>query len=124
TLRLDLAQYRELEAFAQFGSDLDKSTQDQLNRGVRLVELLKQPQYEPMSMAKQVTAIYAGTRGFVDKYPGEKVGEYEQQMLEFIEQKHSYIFDELTEKDEIDDGLDEKMKKALSEFDEVFQATL
>ncbi|MGD8254037.1 MAG: F0F1 ATP synthase subunit alpha [Syntrophobacterales bacterium] len=124
TLRLDLAQYRELEAFAQFGSDLDKSTQDQLNRGVRLVELLKQSQYEPMSMAKQVTAIYAGTRGFVDKYPGEKVGEYEQQMLEFIEQKHSYIFDELTEKDEIDDGLDEKMKKALSEFDEVFQATL
>jgi F-type H+-transporting ATPase subunit alpha len=124
TLRLDLAQYRELEAFAQFGSDLDKSTQNQLNRGVRLVELLKQPQYEPMSMAKQVTAIYAGTRGFVDKYPGEKVGAYEQQMLEFIEQKHSYIFDELTEKDEIGEELDEKMNKALTEFDEIFQATL
>ena len=124
TLRLDLAQYRELEAFAQFGSDLDKSTQNQLNRGVRLVELLKQPQYAPMSMAKQVTSIYAGTRGFVDKYPGEKVGAYEQQMLEFIEQKHSYIFDELTEKNEIGDDLDEKMKKALTEFDEIFQATL
>ena len=124
TLRLDLAQYRELEAFAQFGSDLDKSTQNQLNRGVRLVELLKQPQYAPMSMAKQVTSIYAGTRGFVDKYPGEKVGTYEQQMLEFIEQKHAYIFDELTEKNEIGDDLDEKMKKALTEFDEIFQATL
>jgi F-type H+-transporting ATPase subunit alpha len=124
TLRLDLAQYRELEAFAQFGSDLDKSTQNQLNRGVRLVELLKQPQYAPMSMAQQVTSIYAGTRGFVDKYPGEQVGTYEQQMLEFIEQKHSYIFDELTEKNEIGDDLDEKMKKALTEFDEIFQATL
>ena len=124
TLRLDLAQYRELEAFAQFGSDLDQATQDQLNRGVRLVELLKQPQYEPMSMAKQVTALYAGTRGFLDKYPVEKAGAYEQQMLEFIEQKHSYIFDELTEKDEIGDELDEKMNKALTEFDEIFQATL
>jgi F-type H+-transporting ATPase subunit alpha len=124
TLRLDLAQYRELEAFAQFGSDLDKSTQQQLNRGVRLVELLKQPQYDPMSMAKQVTAIFAGTKGFVDKYPVEKVGEYEQQLLEFIEQKHAYIFDELTEKDEISDELDEKMRKALTEFDEIFQAAL
>ncbi len=124
TLRLDLAQYRELEAFAQFGSDLDKATQNQLNRGVRMVELLKQSQYEPMSMAKQVTAIYAGTRGFLDKYPVEKTGAYEQQMLEFIEQKHSYIFDELTDKDEIGDELDEKMKKALTEFDEIFQAAL
>jgi F-type H+-transporting ATPase subunit alpha len=124
TLRLDLAQYRELEAFAQFGSDLDKATQNQLNRGVRLVELLKQSQYEPMSMAKQVAAIYAGTRGFLDKYPVEKTGAYEQQMLEFIEQKHSYIFDELTDKDEIGDELDEKMKKALTEFDEIFQAAL
>ncbi len=124
TLRLDLAQYRELEAFAQFGSDLDKATQNQLNRGVRMVELLKQSQYEPMSMAKQVAAIYAGTRGFLDKYPVEKTGAYEQQMLEFIEQKHSYIFDELTDKDEIGDELDEKMKKALTEFDEIFQAAL
>ena len=124
TLRLDLAQYRELEAFAKFGSDLDKSTQDQLNRGVRLVELLKQPQYEPMSMAQQVTAIYAGTRGFLDKYPPEKAGEYEKQMLEFIEQKHSNIFEELTEKDEIGDDLDQKLTKALTEFDEIFQAAV
>jgi F-type H+-transporting ATPase subunit alpha len=124
TLRLDLAQYRELEAFAQFGSDLDKSTQDQLNRGMRLVELLKQPQYAPMSMAQQVMALYAGTRGFLDKYPAEKVGEYERQMLEFIEQKHPDVFNDLTEKNEINDELDEKMNKALTEFDEVFQAAL
>jgi F-type H+-transporting ATPase subunit alpha len=123
-LRLDLAQYRELEAFAKFGSDLDKSTQQQLNRGMRLVELLKQPQYVPMSMAQQVTAIYAGTRGFLDKYPVEKLETYEPQMLEFIEQKHSYIFEELEEKKEITDELDEKMKKALTEFDEIFQAAV
>jgi F-type H+-transporting ATPase subunit alpha len=123
-LRLDLAQYRELEAFAKFGSDLDKSTQDQLNRGMRLVEILKQAQYEPMSMAQQVTAIYAGTRGFLDKYPPEKAGEYEQQMLEFVAQKHPEIFEELSAKDEISDELDEKMTKALTEFDEIFQAAV
>jgi F-type H+-transporting ATPase subunit alpha len=123
-LRLDLAQYRELEAFAKFGSDLDKSTQQQLNRGIRLVELLKQPQYAPMSMAKQVTAIYAGTRGFLDKYPVDKLAKYEPQMLEFIEQKHSYIFEELEEKKEISDELNEKMRKALTEFDEIFQAAV
>ena len=123
-LRLDLAQFRELEAFAKFGSDLDKSTQQQLNRGMRLVELLKQPQYVPMSMAKQVTSIYAGTRGFLDKYPVEKLAAYEPQMLEFIEQKHPEIFAELEEKKEIGDELDGKMKKALSEFDEIFQAAV
>jgi F-type H+-transporting ATPase subunit alpha len=123
-LRLDLAQFRELEAFAKFGSDLDKSTQQQLNRGMRLVELLKQPQYVPMSMAKQVTSIYAGTRGFLDKYPVEKLAAYEPQMLEFIEQKHAYIFEELEEKKEIGDELQEKMNKALSEFDEIFQAAV
>jgi len=123
-LRLDLAQYRELEAFAKFGSDLDKSTQQQLNRGMRLVELLKQPQYAPMSMAQQVTAIYAGTRGFLDKYPAEKVGVYEKQLLEFIEQKHPEVFAELTDKNEIGDELNEKMSKALAEFDEIFQAAV
>ena len=123
-LRLDLAQYRELEAFAKFGSDLDKSTQQQLNRGMRLVELLKQPQYAPMSMAKQVTAIYAGTRGFLDKYPVDKLAEYEPRMLEFIEQKHSYIFEELQEKNEISEELDGKIKKALTEFDEIFKAAV
>jgi len=121
-LRMDLAQYRELEAFAKFGSDLDKSTQAQLNRGIRLVELLKQPQYQPMPVEKQVTAIYAGTRGFLDKYPVDKVMSYEQKMLEFVGQKYPEIFQEIREKKLIGDELDAKMKKALTEFDTVFQA--
>jgi F-type H+-transporting ATPase subunit alpha len=121
-LRLDLAQYREMAAFAQFGSDLDKSTQAQLNRGIRLVELLKQPQYQPMPVEKQVTSIYAGTRGFLDKYPVDKVMSYEQKMLEFVGQKYPEIFQEIREKKLISDDLDAKIKKALTEFDTVFQA--
>lgn len=120
-LRLDLAQYRELEAFAKFGSDLDKSTQAQLNRGMRLVELLKQPQYQPMDVERQVMAIFSGTRGYLDKYPVEKVLEYETRMLEFIEQKHPDILEEIRTKKEISDELNEKMTKALDEFDEVFK---
>lgn len=121
-LRLDLAQYRELEAFAKFGSDLDKATQDQLNRGMRLVELLKQPQYQPMPAEKEVMSLYSGTRGFLDRIPVEKVGEYEVQMLAFIERKYPEILEEIKEKKAISDALDEKMKKALEEFAEVFQA--
>jgi F-type H+-transporting ATPase subunit alpha len=121
-LRLDLAQYRELEAFAQFGSDLDKATQQQLNRGVRMVEILKQPQYQPLSMVKQVTILYAGTRGFLDKHPVESLGEYEKQLYEFMESKYQSIWDELEQKKEFDDDLDAKMKAALQEFDGLFQA--
>lgn len=120
-LRLELAQYRELEAFAKFGSDLDKSTLAQLNRGMRLVELLKQPQYQPMSAEKEVTALYAGTRGFLDSIPVEQVGAYETQMVAFVERKYPEIFAELKEKQAIGDDLDAKMKKALEEFAEVFQ---
>ncbi|GKT10508.1 F0F1 ATP synthase subunit alpha [Desulforhabdus sp. TSK] len=120
-LRLELAQYRELEAFAKFGSDLDKSTLAQLNRGMRLVELLKQPQYQPMSAEKEVTALYAGTRGFLDNIPVEQVGAYETQMIAFVERKYPEIFAELKEKQAIGDDLDAKMKKALEEFAEVFQ---
>ncbi len=121
-LRLELAQYRELEAFAKFGSDLDKSTQAQLNRGMRLVELLKQPQYVPMSGEKEVMSLYSGTRGFLDSIPVEKVGQYEQQMLDFIERKHPDILAEIKEKNIISDSLDEKMAAALKEFAGVFQA--
>jgi len=119
-LRLDLAQYRELEAFAKFGSDLDKSTQAQLNRGVRLVELLKQPQYQPMSAENEVMSLYAATRGHADTVPVERVGEYETQMLAFIERKYPEILTEIKEEQIIGDSLDEKMKKALQEFAEVF----
>ncbi len=122
SLRMDMAQFRELEAFAQFGSDLDVATQAALERGRRLVEILKQPQYQPMPMEKQVMIIYAGINGFADKYPAEAVAEYEIQLFEFIEGKYAEIFSELAEKKEISDDLDEKMKKALTEFDDVFQA--
>ncbi len=121
TLRLDLAQYRELEAFAQFGSDLDKATQQQLKRGARLVEILKQPQYQPLNMAKQVTILYAGTRGYLDKYELSMLAEYEQQLYDFIESKHPDLWSELDEKKEIDDALDAKFKSVLEAFDGVFQ---
>jgi F-type H+-transporting ATPase subunit alpha len=122
TLKLDLAQYRELAAFAQFGSDLDKSTQAQLDRGVRLVELLKQPQFQPMSLSKQITVLFAGTRGFIDKYEVEKVHIYEQQLLSFVESKHPAIMKEIEEKKVISPELEKKMKEVLTEFDSVFVA--
>jgi F-type H+-transporting ATPase subunit alpha len=121
-LRLELAQYRELEAFAKFGSDLDKSTQAQLNRGMRLVELLKQPQYQPMPAEKEVMSLYSGTRGYLDSIPVDKVLQYEQQMLAFVERKHPEILAEIKEKNIIGDSLDEKMAAALNEFAGVFQA--
>ncbi len=121
-LRLDLAQYRELEAFAKFGSDLDKATQQQLNRGMRLVELLKQPQYVPMSGEREVMSLYSGTRGYLDNVPVERVSEYETQMLAFVERKYPEILAEIKEKKVISDELDGKMKAALEEFAGIFQA--
>ena len=122
TLKLDLAQYRELAAFAQFGSDLDKSTQAQLDRGVRLVELLKQPQFMPMSLSQEVVILFAGTRGFIDKYEIEKVRVYEQQLLSFVESKYPDIMKEIEEKKVISPELEKKMKDMLTEFDSVFVA--
>jgi F-type H+-transporting ATPase subunit alpha len=121
TLRLQLAQYRELEAFAQFGSDLDKSTQQQLNRGRRMVEILKQPQYQPLPMHKQVTILFAASNGFLDKHPVESLADYEKQLYDFFESRHEEIFNELEEKKIFDDDLTAKMKKALEEFDDIFQ---
>jgi F-type H+-transporting ATPase subunit alpha len=121
TLRLDLAQFRELEAFAQFGSDLDKSTLAQLNRGQRLVELLKQPQYKPMPAEKEVLSLFAGTRGFLDKYPISAVQTYENRMFEFVEGKYPEILKELKQANDISPDLDAKIKKALTEFEQVFQ---
>jgi len=121
-LRLELAQYRELEAFAKFGSDLDKATLAQINRGMRLVELLKQPQYQPMPAEKQILSLYAGTRGFLDPIPVEKITEYEKQMQEFMEAKHSDILQEIKEKKQLTPELDEKIKQALEEFAQIFQA--
>jgi F-type H+/Na+-transporting ATPase subunit alpha len=121
SLRLDMAQYRELEAFAQFGSDLDKSTQRQINRGRRLVEILKQPQYVPMPAEKQVMILFAGTFGYLDEVPVDSVSEYEKQMLEFVGTKHPEILKEIKEKGIISDDLEGKMKKALDQFKGMFQ---
>ena len=124
SLRLDLAQYRELEAFAAFGSDLDKATQAQLTRGARLVEILKQPQYQPLPMEKQVSILYAGTRGFLDKYPLDVLAKYEAGLYTFIEERHPQIFTELAEKKEISDDLDKTMAEALKAYDEEFKDTI
>jgi len=124
SLRLDLAQFRELEAFAQFGSDLDKATLAQLTRGTRLVEILKQPQYQPLGIEKQVTILYAGTKGFLDKYPVDVLGKYEAGLYPFIESKYPQVFTEIAEKKVISDDLDKTMAKALSEYDEEFKDTI
>jgi len=121
SLRLDMAQFRELEAFSQFGSDLDKSTQRQLNRGRRLLEVLKQPQYQPMSAEKQIMILAAGTYGYLDEWPVDAVSAYEKQMIEFMEAKHGDILSEVKEKGQISDDLEAKIKKALDEFKTIFQ---
>jgi F-type H+-transporting ATPase subunit alpha len=121
SLRLDLAQYRELAAFAQFGSELDKSTQQQLNRGIRLVEILKQPQYQPLPLEKQVSILYAGTRGFLDKYPVDVIASYESQLHSFMESKYADVLADIKEKKEFTPDLDAKMKAILEDFDAIFQ---
>jgi F-type H+-transporting ATPase subunit alpha len=123
SLRLDLAQYRELAAFAQFGSDLDKATQQQLTRGERLVEILKQPQYKPLPMEKQVAILYAGTKGHLDAIPIDMLAEYEEQLYSHIEQNVPAVFDSLKEKEAIDDELEELMKNTLTAFGDSFKAS-
>ncbi len=123
TLRLDLAQYRELAAFAAFGSDLDAATQAQLTRGERLVEILKQPQYQPLPMEKQVTILYAGTKGYLDKLPVDTLAAYESELYSYIESNDPSIFSDLKEKQEFTDEIKEKMNKALTSFGETFKAT-
>ncbi|HEY6366093.1 MAG TPA: F0F1 ATP synthase subunit alpha [Candidatus Binatia bacterium] len=122
TLRLELAQYREMAAFAQFGSDLDQATQRQLNRGSRLVELLKQGQYEPLPVEKQILIVYAGTNGFVDELPLTVLKKYEQELYSFIESKHPDIYDDILKKRELDSDLRAKLNKALEEFKAIFKA--
>jgi F-type H+-transporting ATPase subunit alpha len=120
SLRLDLAQYREMAAFAQFGSDLDKATQAQLAKGERLVEILKQGQYQPLPVARQVVVIYAGVNGFLDSYPVSVLQRYEQELYKFIEDKHPDILKEIDKKKELDEALDQKINKALEAFKGVF----
>ena len=98
TLRLDLAQYRAMAAFAQFASDLDKATQQQLHRGQRLVEILKQGQYVPMPVEEQVTIIFAATNGYVDKYPVSQCLRYQEELLAFVKAKHAKVLELLRTK--------------------------
>jgi F-type H+-transporting ATPase subunit alpha len=123
SLRLDLAQFRELAAFAQFGSDLDKQTQAQLNRGRRLVEILKQPQYQPVPVEKQVVIIYAATKGFLDNVELEQVRRYEEDLHRFLETRHPDVLSGIAEKKILDDDLKAKIEAALKEFSQQFTGT-
>jgi F-type H+/Na+-transporting ATPase subunit alpha len=123
TLRLDLAQYRELAAFAAFGSDLDAATQAQLTRGERLVEILKQPQYNPLPMEKQVTILFAGTNGYLDKLPVNTLANYETELYSYIESNEPSIFTDLKEQKIFTDEIKAKLNKALTSFGTTFKAT-
>ncbi|EFP5402617.1 F0F1 ATP synthase subunit alpha [Campylobacter coli] len=116
TLRLDLAQYRELQAFAQFASDLDEASRKQLERGQRMIELLKQPPYSPLSVEKQVVLIFAGTKGYLDDVAVSKIREFEDGIYPFIEAKYPDLFEQIRSKKALDAELEEKLAKAINEF--------
>src|SRR3989441_703624 len=122
SLRLDLAQYRELAAFAQFGSDLDKATQSQLHRGQRLVEILKQPQYQPLPVEKQVAIIFAGTNGYLDPISVSDIRAYEQELYRFLESRHPGLLTGVAAKKQLDDALKGDLDRALKEFGAQFAA--
>jgi F-type H+/Na+-transporting ATPase subunit alpha len=120
TLRLDLAQYRAMAAFAQFASDLDAKTRAQLDRGARLVEILKQGQYVPQPVEKQIVTLYAGTQGFLDDMPVSELGRFEEELHKFIDAKHGQIFTDIREKKVLDDDLKARMKQAIEAFKKKF----
>jgi F-type H+-transporting ATPase subunit alpha len=121
SLRLDLAQYREMAAFAQFGSDLDKATQAQLARGSRLVEILKQSQYKPIPVEKQILLIFSGTNGYLEMYPESVLQRYEQELTSFVEDRHPEVYQEIREKKALDADLGKKIKNLLEEFKGTFK---
>jgi F-type H+-transporting ATPase subunit alpha len=122
TLRLDLAQYREMAAFAQFGSDLDRATQMQLERGVRLVEILKQPQYRPIPNEKQVLVIFAANNGFLDEYPVSALKKYETELYSFFDNRHAELLAELRDKKAIDDDMKGRIIAAMGQLKKEFTA--
>ena len=119
-LRLDLAQYRELAAFAQFGSDLDKATLARLTRGERVTEILKQGQYQPMPMEEQVVSIYTGVNGYLDDLPKDKVLEFETDFLKFMRSAYADVLNEIRSTGKLDDATEEKLQKAINEFKSTF----
>jgi len=122
SLRLDLAQYRELAAFAKFGSDLDKATQIQLRRGSRLVEILKQGQYIPLPVEKQIVLIYAATKGFLDKQPESSLGRYESELDDFFENNYKELMEDIKEKAELTGSIAKNLENALIKFNQRFVA--
>jgi F-type H+-transporting ATPase subunit alpha len=116
TLRLDLAQFRELQAFAQFGSDLDKATQAQLARGRRLTEILKQPQYEPVDVEKQVLVIWAATNGHTDDIPVEDVRRFETSLLKFVENSHPGLLADIAEQKALSEEIKADLQQVLEDF--------
>jgi F-type H+-transporting ATPase subunit alpha len=122
TLRMELAQYRELEAFSQFASDLDPATQKQLARGERLMRLLRQAQYQPLSIVKQIISIFAGTNGFVDEYPVGTVSRYESELHEFLDARHKTYMEKLGKAGAFNDELRAELNKILEVFKERFKS--
>ena len=120
-LRLDLAQFRELAAFAMFAGELDKSTQAMLAKGERLTELLKQPQFQPLPMEKQVILIFAGTNGYLDPVPVSEVRRYEKDLYSFLDLRQGDLLRQVAEQKDIKGELTDKIKAVLAEFAEVFQ---
>jgi F-type H+-transporting ATPase subunit alpha len=119
-LRLDLAQYNELAAFAQFGTDLDKATQVSLSRGERMMELLKQVQYRPMPVEEQIALVYAGVNRYLDDLPVDRIRLFEQEYLRFMHSNYSNVLDEIREKKELDEELEDRLKGSIAEFKESF----
>ena len=115
-MKLELAQYREVAAFAQFGSDLDAATQQLLNRGVRLTELLKQGQYVPMPIEDQVAVIYTGVRGYIDKLDPAKIGKFEKEFLQHMKTSHADLLSKIATEGKINDEVDAKLKTVVTEF--------
>ncbi len=125
TLKLELAQFRELESFTQFGmEDLDRATIRQLERGRRLSELLKQNEGVPMPVEQQIVLIFAGTSGFLDEFPVDAIGKYEEKLLEYVQQNHPAILREIGEKKELSSELKQKVQDMLEEFGEEFKGFL
>ena len=121
-LRLNLASFRELEAFAQLGTELDKTTQAQIDRGRRMVEILKQPQFQPMNVIDQVIVIYAGANGFIDPIPLDKVRDYEGQLLKYVHSNHQPFFDKFKAAKELTKEIEPELKRVLGQFNEAFLA--
>ncbi len=119
-MRLDLAQYREMAAFAQFGSDLDKQTQAQLARGERMMEILKQPQYQPLPVEKQIVLIYAGTAGYLDTVPVAQIVRYEVELYRYVDERHPDLLTTIAAEKTISDKTKAELQTALKDFGELF----